>query len=71
MEYHVNMTWDAEACVWIATSADIVGLVLEGGSADALIERARSAVPELLALNRQPSASAITFRFERSIGMSA
>jgi len=51
MDYVVNMTWDNETCVWIASSDDIPGLVLEGGSFDALLERLRFAVPELLALN--------------------
>ena len=52
MNYRVNLMWDAEACVWIATSDDIPGLVLESGSYDALIERVRYAIPELLELNR-------------------
>jgi len=47
-EYRVNFTWDEEVCVWIATSEDIAGLVLEHGSFDALVERVRLAVPELL-----------------------
>ncbi|MCI8994588.1 MAG: DUF1902 domain-containing protein [Lachnospiraceae bacterium] len=51
MEYTINFTWDDEAGVWIATSNDIPGLVLESGSFDALLERTRFAVPELLALN--------------------
>jgi len=51
MEYIINLTWDNEACVWIATSGDIPGLVLESGSFDALLERTRIAIPELLALN--------------------
>lgn len=51
MEYVVNFTWDNEASVWISTSDDIPGLVLESGSFDALLERTRLAVPELLALN--------------------
>ena len=51
MEYIINLTWDAEASVWIATSEDIPGLVLESGSFDALLERIRFAAPELLALN--------------------
>lgn len=51
MEYVINFTWDEEADVWIATSNDIPGLVLESGSFDALLERTRFAVPELLALN--------------------
>lgn len=51
MEYTVRLTWDDEAEVWVATSDDIPGLVLECGSFDALLERIRFAVPELLALN--------------------
>lgn len=45
------MTWDHDAGVWIAESDDIPGLVLESGSFDALIERVRFAVPDLLVLN--------------------
>ena len=51
MDYIINFTWDSEANVWIATSNDIPGLVLESGSFDALLERTRYAVPELLELN--------------------
>ena len=48
MEITVQMTWDTEACVWVAESEDVPGLVLESGSLDALIERVRFALPELL-----------------------
>ena len=51
MEYVINTIWDNEARVWIATSENIPGLVLESGSLDALMERVRVAAPELLALN--------------------
>ena len=50
----VDFIWDEESSVWIATSEDVEGLVLEGGSLDALIERVRHAVPELLELNKRP-----------------
>jgi len=50
-EYSVDFSWDPEADVWFATSNDIPGLVLEGGSLDALFERVKFAAPELLALN--------------------
>ena len=66
MEYVINFTWDNESGVWIATSNDIPGLVLESGSFDALLERTRFAVPELLELNAvsaQPLS--LTFRPER------
>jgi hypothetical protein len=50
-EYIVKMIWDPEASVWVATSEDIRGLVLESGSHDALVERVKIAMPELLELN--------------------
>jgi hypothetical protein len=53
-EYKVNFAWDDEAGVWIATSDDVTGLILEHGSLDALIERVRYAIPELLALEGMP-----------------
>lgn len=51
MNYDIKLMWDNEADVWIATSDDIDGLVLESGSIDALIQRVRFAVPELIELN--------------------
>lgn len=66
MEYLINFTWDDEAGVWIATSNDIPGLVMESGSFDALLERTRFAVPELLKLNTDTSLSlSLTFKSER------
>ena len=50
-EYIIDLSWDNEAAVWIATSQNIPGLILESGSLDELIERVRFAAPELLALN--------------------
>lgn len=65
----INFIWDDEASVWIATSDDVPGLVLESGSFDGLLERVRYAVPELLELNSQrPEAidySYITSRNDR------
>lgn len=52
MDVLVKMTWDPEACVWVAESDDVPGLVLESGSFDALLERVRFTIPELLQLNR-------------------
>lgn len=51
MEYTIIAVWDSESSVWIATSPDVAGLCLESGSLDALIERVKIAVPELLELN--------------------
>lgn len=51
MKLFIRATWDDEARVWVAESDDVPGLVLESGSLDALIERLRYAVPEMLELN--------------------
>lgn len=65
MDYVVKLVWDTEANVWVATSDDIPGLVLESGSFDALIERVRFAAPELLELNHTSAPASLTFRSER------
>lgn len=57
MDYNIQMTWDPEAAVWIATSDDVPGLALESGSFDALIERVKYAVPELMELNHRNAPS--------------
>lgn len=51
MNFRIKLFWDNDAAVWIATSDDIPSLALEGGSCDALIERVKYALPELLALD--------------------
>lgn len=65
MKYVVNLTWDPEASVWVATSDDIPGLVLESGSFDALLERVRFTAPELLELNSTERPVLLSFRAER------
>ena len=60
MEYIIKINRDNEAGVWIATSDDVRGLVLESGSIDALMERVRYAVPDLLQENNQRFQNKIT-----------
>jgi hypothetical protein len=50
----IDFTWDPEAKVWIATSESVPGLVLEDSSFDNLVERVKTAVPELQELNGLP-----------------
>ena len=64
MSYDVNVEWDNEAKVWIATSEDIPGLVLESGSFDALIERVQVAAQELIALNNLPTSNEFCYQTE-------
>ena len=49
--FQVNAFWDAESAVWVATSDDIPGLATEANSFDALQQKLRVIVPELLMLN--------------------
>ncbi len=63
MEYKINLMWDSDAGVWIATSEDVAGLVLESGSVDALIERVRFAIPELLQLNNETNIGTVNLHF--------
>lgn len=65
-EYTISLLWDEEAMVWTASSDDIPGLVLESGSLDALIERVRFAIPELLFLNGiERNQLSVCFKSER------
>ena len=63
MECRVLLTWDNEAFVWLASSEDVPGLTLESGSLDALIERVKFAIPDLLEL--KDTEIKIDFRAER------
>ena len=66
MVYKVDFLWDDEASVWVATSDDVSGLVLESGSFDALVEKVKAAIPELLELNGEtPSAIKIRYSAQR------
>ncbi|MBR2207607.1 MAG: DUF1902 domain-containing protein [Synergistaceae bacterium] len=48
MDCKIKLFWDSEAAVWMATSDDLPALALEAGSVDALIERVKYIIPELL-----------------------
>lgn len=61
MEYKVNLNWDNDAAVWVATSDNVPGLVLESGSYDALIEKVKIAIPELIELNGNDKIKSISF----------
>jgi hypothetical protein len=52
--YVVHATWDDEAKVWVAESEDVPGLVTEPKDLDALMDKLRVMVPELLELNGCP-----------------
>jgi len=49
--YLVHAMWDAEVSVWVATSEDVPGLVVEADTMETLIEKLQVMIPELLELN--------------------
>ena len=66
MDCRIKILWDDEAKVWIATSDDIKGLVLESGSFDALFVRVKYAVEDLLSFEEnKPDYCDLSFITER------
>ena len=66
----VKMMWEDD--IWIAESEDELGIVLESGSFDTLVERVRMAVPEMLELNCNYKGDfQIHFEAERLVTMKA
>jgi len=49
----INARCDAEADVWLATSSDVPGLVVEAESWPSMIDEVRLVLPELLSLSGQ------------------
>jgi hypothetical protein len=52
----IDARWDAEASVWIATSSDVPGLVVEADTWPAMIEEVRLVLPDLLELSGEGTA---------------
>jgi len=49
--YKVEAFWDSEAKVWVAESEDVPGLATEADTIEALTDKLRDVIPELLHLN--------------------
>jgi hypothetical protein len=60
----VKIHWDDESSGWTAESDDIPGLILESNSLDALIEKSRYAVPDLLKETSKGPFTGIKLKFE-------
>ena len=65
-DYTIHFSWDEEAGVWIAI-CDEIPLALEHNSFDALIEKVKVVVPEILALNEKPNYTRLYVQSERLI----
>ena len=49
--YHVTAEWDDEGQVWVASSEDVPGLATGADTFEALIEKLKVVIPELLVEN--------------------
>jgi predicted RNase H-like HicB family nuclease len=49
--YTVRADWDPEANVWVAVSDEVPGLATEAATLEALAEKLRILIPELLEAN--------------------
>ncbi|MEA2904029.1 MAG: hypothetical protein QOG83_1121 [Alphaproteobacteria bacterium] len=66
----IDARWDGEAAVWIATSSDVPGLVVEADTWPAMIEEVRLILPDLLELSGQPDDKlSLTFRAEEHLNL--
>jgi hypothetical protein len=68
-EYEILLIWDDESARWIAENDDIP-VAFESDSLDALIDRVKIAVPELLELNGKNHVNVVlNFKMERQAVM--
>jgi predicted RNase H-like HicB family nuclease len=59
--FYVHAEWDAEARVWVATSDEVAGLATEADTTEALVQKLKTLIPELLAANNQSAPLPIAF----------
>jgi len=66
----IDARWDDEARVWIATSNDVPGLVIEADTWPMMIDEVKLVMPELLELSGSPLDNLVlTFRAEQRLDL--
>jgi hypothetical protein len=71
-EIHIDARWDDEARVWIATSEDAPGLVVEASNWRTMIDEVRIILPELLDVGGQSARDvSLTFKAEAHLDLAA
>jgi hypothetical protein len=66
----IDARWDGRANVWLATSADVPGLVIEAETWPAMIEETQAVLPDLLELQGAASDRvSLTFRAEEHLDL--
>jgi hypothetical protein len=69
-DINIQARWDGEASVWIATSTDVPGLVVEADSWLGMIEEVRLVLPDLMELSGQPHQQlSLTFKAEEHLDL--
>ena len=59
--YFIRAGWDDEASVWVATSDDVPGLATEADTREALVQKLKIMVPELLDANGVSASGEVAF----------
>jgi hypothetical protein len=68
----INARWESDAGVWLVTSADVPGLVVEAETWPSMIEEVRLVLPDLLELNSQAVGPvSLTFRAEEHLDLAS
>jgi hypothetical protein len=66
----IDARFDSQAGVWLATSADLPGLVIEADTWPAMIDEVRLAIPDLLELSGQSADKlSLTFKAEEHLDL--
>jgi hypothetical protein len=69
-DINIQARWDGDASVWIATSVDVRGLVIEADTWPAMIEEVKLALPELMELSGQGYENlSLTFKAEEHLDL--
>ena len=67
---NIDARWDNDAGVWIATSADVAGLVVEAGTWPSLMDEVKLVLPDLLDLSGQSADDiSLTFKAEAHLDL--
>jgi predicted RNase H-like HicB family nuclease len=59
--FYVHAEWDAEASVWVAASDDVPGLATEADTTEALVQKLKTLIPELLEANGLSASGPVAF----------
>ncbi len=66
----IQARWDSNSSVWVATSGDVPGLVVEADTWPGMIEEVRLVLPELMEVSGQGSETlSLTFKAEEHLDL--